>query len=210
MTNSTDRKGCEKCLVGSAGGIQFWHAKDCNCPCHQSDKGEKPPYCRCTESSVAHLRGCYEGWGEKQKPPLKDGSGCVQASTSNASTLPQDDWRGDRERVIEIIHNCDKDTVDCKRCNKELDSLIEAAKKRVIERVRIIDDEWKDELREEGKRSVLESLKVGVEGLKVKESPYVKNQIMPDNSRTTMTNIYRQSHNAALNAVIELLDKEDL
>lgn len=24
----------------------------------------KPPFCRCNESSVAHVRGCFEGWGE--------------------------------------------------------------------------------------------------------------------------------------------------
>jgi len=27
------------------------------------DTSEPPKFCRCTESSVAHVRGCWEGWG---------------------------------------------------------------------------------------------------------------------------------------------------
>ena len=33
---------------------------------------QEPKFCRCTQSSVAHVRGCYEGWGSSPEKSQKD------------------------------------------------------------------------------------------------------------------------------------------
>ena len=41
------------------------------------DTTEPPKFCRCTQSSVAHVRGCWLGWGDtrsttKESEPQKE------------------------------------------------------------------------------------------------------------------------------------------
>lgn len=65
--------------------LEVW-AEPLDTTSERAENGE-PKFCRCTPSSVAHVRGCYEGWGETVHSTPKVGSCTCSRSSGEVINL---------------------------------------------------------------------------------------------------------------------------